>query len=88
MPQTYQMAQALRSQPLNELNALRTGSQVTNPTFNQVPQQQATAGANMLGAAQAQGQSDMNAYNAQVGQQNSFTNGLMNMGAAYMMMPR
>jgi len=88
MPQTYQMAQALRSQPLNELNALRTGSQVTNPTFNQVPQQQTTAGANMLGAAQAQGQSDMNAYNAQVGQQNSFTNGLMNMGAAYMMMPR
>jgi len=87
MPQTYQMAQALRSQPLNELNALRTGSQVTNPTFNQVPQQQTTAGANMLGAAQAQGQAGLDAYNTQVGGQNSFMSGLMGLGGAAMMSP-
>lgn len=82
MPQTYQMAQALRSQPLNELNALRTGSQVTNPTFNQVPQQQTTTGANMLGAAQAQGQYDQGLYNAGVGANNALTGGLFSLGAA------
>lgn len=81
MPQTYQMAQALRSQPLNELNALRTGSQVTNPTFNQVPQQQTTAGANMLGAAQAGYGAQMDAYNANVGQNNAMMGGLFSLGA-------
>lgn len=87
MPQTYQMAQALRSQPLNELNALRTGSQVTNPTFNQVPQQQTTTGANMLGAAQAQGQADMGLYNAQAGQKNALMSGLFSLGGAAMGLP-
>lgn len=63
-PQTYQLAQALRSQPLNELNALRTGAQVQNPTFNQAPQQQTTAGANQLAAAQAQYGAGLDASNA------------------------
>jgi hypothetical protein len=87
MPQTYQLANSLRSQPLNELNALRTGSQVTNPTFNQVPQQEPTTGANMLGAAQAQGQADMGAYNAQVGSNNAMMSGMMGLGGAAMMAP-
>jgi hypothetical protein len=87
MPQTYQMANALRNQPLNELNALRTGSQVTNPTFNQVPQQQTTTGANMLGAAQAQGQYDMGLYNANVAQDNAMTQGLFSLGGAAMGAP-
>ena len=84
MPQTYQLAQSLRSQPLNELNALRTGSQVTNPTFNQVPQQQTTTGANMLGAAQAQGQYDTGLYNANVAQKNATTQGLFSLGSAFL----
>lgn len=72
MPQTYQLASATREQPLNELNALRTGSQVTNPTFNNAtPQQQTTAGANMLGAAQAQGQYGQGIYNANVASSNA-----------------
>ncbi len=87
MPQTYQMANALRSQPLNELNALRTGSQVTNPTFNNVPMQQTTTGANMLGAAQAQGQANMDAYNANVGQNNALMGGLFSLGSAAMGSP-
>ena len=87
MPQTYQMANALRNQPLNELNALRTGSQVTNPTFNQVPQQQTTTGANMLGAAQAQGQYDMNSYNSGVAQDNAMMSGLFSLGGAAMGAP-
>lgn len=44
----------LRQQPLNELNALRTGSQVTMPTFNNVPQQANVAAPNYMGAAQNQ----------------------------------
>lgn len=82
MPQTYQMAQALRSQPLNELNALRTGSQVQNPTFQTAPQQQTTPGANLLGAEQAAGQYNQGLYNAQVGQNNAMTSGLFSLGAA------
>lgn len=81
MPQTYQLANSLRNQPLNELNALRTGSQVTNPTFNNVPLQQTTTGANMLGAAQAEGQYNQNAYNAGVGQDNAMMGGLFSLGA-------
>jgi len=82
MPQTYQMASSLRNQPLNELNALRTGSQVTNPTFQQAPQQQTTTGANLLGAAQSQGQAGMDAYNSQVGQNNAMMGGLFSLGGA------
>lgn len=81
MPQTYQLASSLRSQPLNELNALRTGAQVTNPTFQAVPQQQTTAGPDMLGAAQAQGQYDTNVFNQEQQSSNSMTSGLMSMAA-------
>lgn len=84
-PQTYQLDVAGRNQPLNELNALRTGSQVTNPQFGQVPQQQATPGANLLGAAQQQGTYDQGLYNAGVGQANSFNSGLMSLGGAALM---
>lgn len=87
MPQSYQLATALRNQPLNELNALRTGSQVQNPTFTPVPQQQTTTGPNLLGAAQAQGQYDQGLYNAQVGQNNAMTGGLFSLGAAYLGAP-
>jgi hypothetical protein len=80
-PQTFQLGQSIRQAPLNELNALRTGSQVTNPTFNQVPQQQTTAGPNYLGAAQAQGTYDQGIYNAGVGQQNAMMGGLASLGA-------
>jgi hypothetical protein len=62
--------------PLNLLNALRTGSQVQNPSFGPTP-----AGPNYLGAAQNQGQYDTNVYNAQAGQQNSMNSGLMSMAA-------
>lgn len=83
MPQTYQLAAAQYDQPLNELNALRTGSQVTNPQFtNANPGQQTTAGANMLGAAQMQGQYNQGLYNSQVGQQNAAMGGLFNLGSA------
>lgn len=82
MPQTYQLASAEYNQPLNYLNALRTGAQVTNPQFGSTPQQQTTAGPNYLGAAQAQGQYGQGLYNAQVGQANAFNGGLFSLASS------
>jgi len=71
----------LRSMPLNELNALRTGSQVTNPTFGNYSQQQPTSGANYLGAAQAQGQWNLGQSNANQASQANMLGGLFSLGA-------
>lgn len=81
-PQTMQLATALRNQPLNELNAIRTGSQVTNPAFQSVPQQATTSGPNLLGAAQATYNSNLNSYNAATGNQNSMMGGLFGLGGS------
>lgn len=77
MPQTQAMATALRNQPLNELNAIRGGSQVTDPTFGNTPQQATTQGPDLLNAAQGAYSGNLNAYNAKVGQQNANTNTMM-----------
>jgi hypothetical protein len=82
MPQTYQLAQAAYDQPLNRLNALRTGQQVTNPTFQNVPMQATTAGPDMLGAAQAGGQYNMGLYNAGQASNSNMMGGLFQLGAA------
>jgi len=82
MPQTYQMASSLRSQPLNELNAIRSGSQVQNPTFQSVPQQATTSGANQLGAMQAAYGSNLNASNASNAASNGMMGGLFNLGGS------
>lgn len=58
--QGIQEQQYFNSRDLNQLNALRTGAQVTNPTFGSYAQQQTTAGPDMLGAT-TQG------YNAALG---------------------
>ena len=81
-PQTLQLAQALRSQPLNELNALRTGSQVTNPSFTPVPQQQTTAGPDLLGASNAQYQNQLGSYNASQANSGNLLGGLFSLGSA------
>jgi len=52
------------------------------PQFNQFYNQQAVPGADYLGAAQQQGQFDMNQYNAQVAQKNAMMQGLFGLGAA------
>lgn len=64
-PQTYQLASSMYQQPLNQLNAIRTGAQIQNPQFQQ------SQGTNYLGAAQAGGQYNQGLYNAQVGNVNS-----------------
>jgi hypothetical protein len=72
----------LRSLPLNELNAIRTGAQVQNPTFTPVPMQQTTPGPNYLGAAQAAYGTQNDAYNSQTGANNAFMSGLFSLGGA------
>lgn len=46
----------LRELPINEINALRTGSQVQNPQFSNFSQVPTYQGADMLGATSASGQ--------------------------------
>lgn len=66
----------LRSLPLNEYNALSTGAQVTNPTFRPTGTVQGPAAAPVFAGAQAQGQSAIDLYNAQMAQANSARSGL------------
>jgi len=78
--QGFQQAAYNQMQPINVINALRTGSQVQNPNFVNTPNQAATAGPDLLGAANASYQNQLNAYNAQQAQSGNFLGGLMNLG--------
>jgi hypothetical protein len=73
---------AMMNQPLNMINALRTGSQVTGQNYVNPAQQQGVAGADYLGAASAQGTYDQGIYNAQQGSQNGMNSGLFGLGSA------
>jgi hypothetical protein len=68
-----------RNEPLNTLNAVRTGAQVTNPSYVSVPQQATTKGADLLGAATAQGNYDTASANASAAQGAGMTSGLMSL---------
>lgn len=75
---------AQRQIPLNEITALQSGSQVNNPFANNLGYQ---AGANVapapvFQAGQAQGQADLNAFNAQQAGSNNMMSGLFSLGAA------
>lgn len=84
--QNIQQQAYLRSLPLNELNALRTGAQVQSPQFQGYNPSQIGQTPIMQGAM-AQGQANQNAYNAQVGANNSFMSGLAGLGGAALGMP-
>jgi len=71
----------LRQQPLNELNALRSGSQVTAPQFSGVPQA-AVGNTDIANLYNNQYQGQVANYNAQVGRNNAITGGLFGLGAA------
>ena len=83
-PTQYQLASALRNQNLNELNALRTGSQVTNPTFNSYAQQSTTAGPDMLGAAKAGYDAQVDGVNAANANSAGMMKGLFGLGTSAM----
>lgn len=70
-----------RQNPLNELNALRTGSQVTSPQFGGVPGAN-VANTDVVSPINNAFNAQMGAYNSQVAQNNAMTGGLFQLGAA------
>jgi hypothetical protein len=76
-----------RNEPINTLNAVRSGSQVTNPNsfYVNAPQQATTAGADYLGAAGMTGNAAIADANAKNAQQNAMMQGLFSLGGAAMM---
>jgi hypothetical protein len=78
---------AERQTPLNELNAFRTGTQVSSPQFAQTPQMQAPSGPDYLGATMAGSNYDLAGYNAGVAGSNQLMGGLFGLGAAGIMAP-
>jgi hypothetical protein len=75
----------LRNEPLNTLNAVRTGSQVQGPTFVNSANQANTAGADILGATQMGYNAQMGAANAKNAANNAMTQGLFSLGSAALM---
>lgn len=78
---------ALRQMPLNELNALRSGAQVQNPTFSTPGQQGQTSGPDLMGAAGQQygaAVGNVNAQNQQAAQTTSAGVGLASAAASIM----
>lgn len=69
-------------QPLNMINALRTGSQVQAPQFQSYAQQATTQGPDYSGAANAQYGASLNSANAQNAQNSSTMGGLFGLGGA------
>jgi len=70
----------MRNEPLNTLNAVRSGAQVTGPSFVNTPQQATTAGPDYLAATNAQYANQMAGYNAQQAAQANMNAGLMGLG--------
>lgn len=83
-------AQTLRQDPINMLNAVRSGSQMQTSAMPQVgtssPGQLATwSGPDLLGATTAQGQYNQGLYNAQQAASSNQMSGLMGLGGTAMM---
>jgi len=72
----------LRNEPLNTLNAVRSGAQVQGPNFVNPAMQANTAGADILGATQMGYNAQMGAANAQNAANNQMTQGLFSLGGA------
>ena len=74
----------MRNEPINTLNAVRSGSQVTNPNsfYVNAPQQATTTGADYMSAAQATGNANIANANAQNAYQNALMSGMFKIGAS------
>ena len=78
-----------RQTPLNEITALMSGSQVSNP-FSQASVYNggaAAAPAPIMQGAQLTGQAAMDAYNAEAGMWGNAMSGLFGMGGAFLGRP-
>lgn len=71
-----------RNQPLNELNALLTGQQVSSPQMPSFSQASRAAGPDYSGAAVNQYGASLDAFNARQGALGGLTNGLFSLGSA------
>jgi hypothetical protein len=71
-----------RNEPINTLNAVRSGAQVTGPQFVNSAQQATTSGPDLLGAAQMGYNAQMGNFNAQQQAQSNLNQGLMGLGGA------
>lgn len=81
MPQTFQLATALRQQPLTELSAIRSGAPPQMPQFQ--PYSGVGVGAApVFGAAQAQAGYNQGIYNQQLASENAMTAGLFGLGGS------
>lgn len=74
---------AQRQTPLNEISALRSGSQIAPLQFQNYTGANVQA-APIFQAAQAQGQAGMDAYNAEAASSDAMMSGLFKLGAASM----
>jgi hypothetical protein len=74
-----------RNEPLNTLNAVRSGAQVTGPQFVNPAQQAVTAGPDILGASQMQYNAQMGDFNAKQAAQANLNAGLMGLAGAGIM---
>jgi len=84
--QGFQEQAYMRNEPINTLNAVRSGSQVTTPNsfYVSAPQQATTAGADYMSAAQATGNANIANTNAQNAYQNALMSGFFKLGSAGM----
>jgi hypothetical protein len=83
--QAFNQEMTKYNMPLNTLSALRSGSQVQNPSFVNSAQQATTGGADILGAAQMGYNAQMGDFNAKQAAQQSFNQGLMGLAGAGIM---
>ncbi len=83
--QALQEQDYLRNQPLNMLNALRSGNQVTMPQFGNVSGGSQIQAAPIYAAANDQFNAQMQNYQAKLQQQGSFLSGLGSIGGAAIM---
>jgi hypothetical protein len=70
-----------RNQPINEITALMSGSQVSNPTFGSTPQTQ-VAGVDYAGMVNNNYNAQMQGYNAQMQNQNAMMGGMFGLGGS------
>lgn len=82
--QGFQELAYKRNEPINTLNAVRSGSQVTGPTFVNPSQQATTAGTDYMGAAGLTGQANIANANAENARTNAMMSGLFSLGGAAM----
>ena len=78
--QAFNQAGYNQMQPINVINALRTGSQVSSPNYVNPALQSTTQGPDLLGATTNQYNAQLGATNAANANTANFTSGLMNLG--------